>query len=87
MTKNRVRIDEAALRRAVQPSIDDLQARLNAELQSTIREVRDEMEGQPADQVFDTLVARLEERIPGLNLNEDTLRGVAAEIEAGTLTD
>lgn len=86
MAKNRIKIDEAALQRAIQPGIDRMQAQRNEQLQTTIRDVRDEMGGQPADRVYETLVTRLRADIPGFNVNEEAMRKVAVEIEAGTLT-
>lgn len=86
MPKNRIHINEDALQRAIQPQIDKMQADLNEQLRSSIRGVRDEMEGQPADDVYAVLIQRLERDIPNLNVNEANMRTVAAEIEAGTLT-
>lgn len=86
MTKNRIKIDEAALRRAIQPQLDNAQQALTQQLQATVREVNDEMSGQPSDQIYDTLVTRLRNQIPGFKVNEQEMRRVAAEIEAGTLT-
>jgi hypothetical protein len=80
-------IDEAALQRAVQPGVDRLEAEMNQTLQNTIREVRDTMTGQPADQVYDQLVSRLQARLVGIQLNEPQLGGVAQAIQDGTLTD
>lgn len=86
MTKNRIKIDEAALRRAIQPQLDKAEDTLTQQLQATVRDVNDEMRGQPSNHVYDTLVKRLRDQIPGLTLNEREMRRVAAEIEAGTLT-
>ena len=86
MTKNRIKIDEAALRRAIQPQLDNAQQALTQQLQATVREVNDEMSGQPSDQIYDTLVTRLRNQIPGFKVNEQEMRRVSAEIEAGTLT-
>jgi hypothetical protein len=86
MTKNRVRIDEAALQRAIQPGIDRIQDQMNEQLRTAIAQVRDEMQGQPADEVFEVLVQRLKADIPGFKVNEQAMRGVATEIEAGTLS-
>jgi hypothetical protein len=51
-----------------------------------IRAVNDEMHGQSVDRVHDVLVARLEGRLPGAQLDERTLRTIAAAIARGTLT-
>ena len=84
---NRIKIDEAALRRALQPQVDKMQAELNETFQALVRAVRDEMSGQPADRVFPVLVQRLRDAVPGANINEANLRVVAQQIEAGTLPD
>lgn len=84
---NGIQINEAALRRAAQPGLDRMQQQLNDELHAVLREVRDEMSGQPAAAVLAELKLRLARRIPGVQLNEDNLRQLAQEIEAGTLTD
>lgn len=63
-----------------------MQDQLNEQLRATIRHVSDEMNGQPADQVYETLVTRLRADIPGFKVNEEAMRKVAVEIEAGTLT-
>lgn len=80
-------INQAALDDAVAESMASLQAEYTAALQDVVREVRDEMEGQPVDEVYDELVRRLEEEIPGSQPNEPNLRIVAQEISDGTLTD
>lgn len=85
MTK-KFSLDEAAILRAVQPKLDEIQAQANLAVQDVVRGVRDDMEGQPADDVYAELVKRLNEQISGMTLNHDNLRALAAEIEAGTLT-
>lgn len=47
-----VHIDEDALLRAAQPQLDAVQERLNEELRTILREVRDSMSRQPAEQVM-----------------------------------
>lgn len=85
--KTRITINEDAIRKAAQPGLDGLQAKLTAELQATLRELRDEMEGQPADDVQAELVKRLDARIPGFRPNDDVVRRYAEAISEGTLTD
>lgn len=87
MSDHEIKIDQQALLRAAQPQLDALQEDLDSRIQAAIRGVRDEMSGQPADVVFAKLTERLNEQVSGLQLNDDSLREVAAEIEAGTLED
>ena len=79
--------DNKALNKVLEDATSKLQGQFNAVLQSTIREVRDEMAGQPAATVYDELVSRLETRLEGFNANEPELRTVAAAIQDGTLKD
>ena len=79
--------DKDALNKVLEDATSKLQEQVNLALQSTIREVRDEMTGQPAATVYDELVRRLETRIEGLQFNEAELRTVAAAIEDGTLEE
>jgi hypothetical protein len=60
--------------RPVQHEIDDV-------LLATIRDVRDRMGGQPAEAIYQTLVAEVSTRIPAFQPNEAVLRKVAEEIE------
>ena len=58
----------------------------NAVLRATLREVRDELGGQPVGVVHAELVRRLGERVgPGLTVRDADLREDAAAISDGTL--
>lgn len=85
MAKSKFTINENAIKRAAQPQIDEIQDRINETLRATLREVRDEMTGQPADEVLVVIKQRLLERIPGLELNAGNLREYAVAIEKGEL--
>lgn len=82
------RINERGIQQAIQPQLDNIQAQVNEILRSTLREVRDEMTGQPADEVLVVIEQRLEERMPlKFELNRENLREFAVAIEEGTLED
>jgi uncharacterized protein (DUF2267 family) len=58
----------------------------NAVLRATLREVRDELGGEPAEAVHAELVRRLAARVPvGFTVREADLREDAAAISDGTL--
>lgn len=58
----------------------------NAVLRATLREVRDELGGEPAEAVHAELVRRLAARVPvGFIVREADLREDAAAISDGTL--
>lgn len=58
----------------------------NAALRATLREVRDELGGQPVSVVHAELVRRLGERVgPGFTVRDADLREDAAAISDGTL--
>jgi hypothetical protein len=78
------KFNEAALEKLKQDAIRKLQPEVDARLQGIIRGVRDEMEGQPADDVYAELVTRLD--AAGVTPNEPNVRKLAEEIQAGTLT-
>lgn len=87
MTKNKIHLDQDAIMRAVQPQIDKLQQEFTTQLQAIVREVRDEMNGQPAAEVYAVLMTRLRAGLPAeTTLDEAKIRELADEIEAGTLT-
>lgn len=79
--------DEAAMQRMIDDAAAKLQVQANQHLQDVIREVNADMSGQPAEAVYDRLVARLQQEIPGLQVDEPNLRKVAQEISDGTVTD
>jgi hypothetical protein len=81
-----LKADEKALREAIQPQLAEVAAMLTSALQDLAREVRDEMTDRPADEVHAELRRRIEQAIPGVELDEAKLRPVAEEISAGTLT-
>jgi hypothetical protein len=85
-TKSALKIDEEALREAIRPQLAEVAAMLTSALQDLARQVRDEMADRPADEVHAELRRRIEEAIPGVDLDEAKLRPVAEEISAGTLT-
>lgn len=61
--------------------------RLSEAIHHTLREVNDEMRGEPADRVYEELVSRFgSSSSPSLTPGQDTLRRAAAQIEAGTFT-
>lgn len=80
-------IDEAALQSALQPQLDELQAHINETLQTILTEVRDEMEGQPADEVEPVLRSRVQAALPDLELGDVELWEFAEAIEQRTLRD
>ena len=80
------KINQAALNAAAAEGLAKLQPEYDAAVQGVVRGVRDDMEGQPADEVYPELVRRLEAEIPGVQPNESNLRRVAQEISDGTLT-
>ena len=49
----------------------------------TLRRVRDDMLGQPADRVKAVLLARLRGRLPGIEVDEEQMQRVAWAIEHG----
>ncbi|GAA4727430.1 hypothetical protein GCM10025782_27560 [Pedococcus ginsenosidimutans] len=58
----------------------------NAVLRATLREVRDELGGEPAEVVHAELVRRLAERVPdGFTVRDADLREDAVAISDGTL--
>ena len=74
------------LERELQQLIEqEVQPQVNAAVQDVVRGVRDEMVGDPADQVYTELVARLQQEFPAIELNEPELREIAQTIEDGTL--
>ena len=75
---------------AVGPMMEDDDVRrldeANAVLRTTLREVRDQLTGAPADEVLDALTARLGERVgDDFTISESALREYAAAISEGTL--
>ena len=86
MGKNfEINIDEAALQRAIQPGIEEIERQSNEILHATVREVRDEMDGQPAEEVYDALATRLRAALPGFTLDHDRVVELAEAISEGTL--
>ena len=58
----------------------------NVVLRATLREVRDELGGEPAEVVYAELVRRLAERVPdGFTVRDADLRKDAVAISDGTL--
>ena len=85
-TNLRLVVDEGAARQAIPPQLAEAAAMLTTALQELARDVRDEMSDRPADEVYAELRRRIEEAIPGVELDGAKLRPVAEEISAGTLT-
>ncbi len=52
-----------------------------------IRQVNDEMRGQDAQLVHDVLTERLHGRLPGVELDDLSIRTIARAISDGSLTD
>ena len=75
--------DQETMLRVIPPGENVVNQSLSDIVQSTLLEARREMEGHPADEVFDTLMSRLQERIPGVAPNEAELRRVAQAIADG----
>jgi hypothetical protein len=81
------KINKAALDQVVEKAIATAQPQYDAALQEVVRGVRDEMEHQPAEEIYAELERRLHDRFgPGFTPNEDALRRIAEEISAGTLS-
>lgn len=81
-------LDANALTKALDPQIDQSEDELTAEMHAIVREVREEMQGHPADEVHRILAARLTAGLPtGVALPDNALRTIATEIEAGTTSD
>lgn len=79
-----IKINEAALRRAAQPAIDDYEHQANTTLHDTLREVTAEMPDASVEEQYDVVVARLHQRIPGLTIDEPQLR---ATLKSGQTDD
>ena len=63
-------------------SVDTL-ARIDALVESVLSSVDLEMRGQPASMVYEILDATLQRRLPGIPVDEERLRDVAARISVG----
>lgn len=86
MGKNfEIKIDEAALQRAIQPGIEEIERQSNEILHATVREVRDEMDGQPAEEVYEVLATRLRAALPGFTFDHDRVVELAEAISQGSL--
>ena len=58
-------------------------ARIDALVDGVMATVDAEMRGQPASMVYEILDATLQRRLPGIPVDEERLRDVAARISVG----
>jgi hypothetical protein len=56
---------------------------LPATIRATVREVAVDMSGEPAPEVLAELLRRLQQRLPGITFQNETLRGYAQAISEG----
>ena len=87
MSKMKVSVAQVAVDRLASSAAADVQRLLTADVQATIQQVRDEMDGEDAGKVYIELVARILSRQPALQINEQDLRRVATQISSGTPRD
>lgn len=80
------KFNERGMNAAIEQIRQQAERQANAEMQRIIWDVRNEMVGQPADQVQAELVRRLTTEIAGLQPNMDSMRQIAEAIEADDLT-
>lgn len=78
--------NDKGLAEAIEQARQRLEGQMNEELQGIVRQVRDEMSGQPAGAVYGELVRRIDEELPTFQVNEPRLLEVAVAIQDGTLT-
>jgi hypothetical protein len=82
----KIKLNQQALDKLAREAARRQEPTVNAVLHETLRELRNEMTGQPADEIETELVKRLSARIPGFT-PAPQLRELAEAIEAGTLED
>ena len=86
MAQPKIKINKNVLEQIRQEAIAKFQPDYDMALQDVVRGVRDDMEGEPVEEVYAEMVRRLQKDIPGVQLQEENLRRVAQEISDGTLT-
>lgn len=81
------RFDEESLRGTADELVQQRQEQFNVEMRQVIRDVRDEMNGQLAAQVYPELISRLKAKFETFEPDEDGLREVAGAIESREFAD
>jgi hypothetical protein len=76
-------LDPSRLLHSSEQSTDAYLASVEELRRDTLRRVRDDMLGQPADRVKAVLIARLQGRLPGIEVDDEQMQRVAWAIEHG----
>jgi hypothetical protein len=80
-----VHLRSMSLSQAVSATRTDYEGRLEGFVREVVRSVDEEMRGQPAHMVYEMLIATLHRRLPGLDIDQEAMRGIAARISFGLL--